>query len=291
MKIKDIVLFVILFFVLASCTKISDYPSTNINRTPVVNAFLNNDNCIVTIFWNKLINDSEKHQFIENAEIQLLANQTQVGEVINLGNGKYKIFNFQAIPGSIYSLKINIPGYGFIYSQTIMPIYLTVEHTFVLNQEQEYIIKQTFLDANNSRNYYMCNISINKCNNGYLNTETYVDYNSSNNMYSVIEDLNLKIFDDKLFNGNKFVNSLILPSYIFETNLDSDKLDSIQIFSNLYVISSDLYKYYYDIAMQQYLIENAFAEPYPVYCNMSNAYGIFGAIILSSKKITTIKNE
>ncbi len=267
--------------IIVSCTKTVEYPITSDQRKPVVYAFINQNEIFVNLFWSRLVTDSINGANIDNASIILFESEDFIGNLNNIGDGKYKFEHLQINENSEYRIVVSIPNYGNVEAKTTMPENIETEFSFgVEDNSTDIIINQKFIDPANKSNYYYTNIkTIIYFSNNVIDTTIILNFNSP--MYQNLYGGNGSIFHDRMIDGQNFNCRININQYGFKIrdreNDTTYYCDSALIIPQLHAINYYTYQFYSDIYTQDYNNSNLFSEPYLVHSNIENAYGIFGA--------------
>lgn len=269
----------IISLIIVSCTKTTEYPVSENNRQPVVISFINQSEVSVQLYWSQLLTESSHLTTIDNASILLYENNVLIGSMNFVSNGKYLIEDFGASEGLEYKIVVDIPDYGEVSATTKMPFRVMPEFSLTQNEEHSYIsLNQIFSDPTNEENYYFTSVEAHFF---YLDSivDTVLNLNFNSPMYNNFHNNNGSIFHDRMINGQNYnclikIDNLSYHDFVNQTTIYSD---SVVIIPTFQMINFDMYQYFVDVDIQKHNNENAFAEPYPIHCNIINGYGIFGA--------------
>ncbi|MDD3688268.1 MAG: DUF4249 family protein [Bacteroidales bacterium] len=260
-----------------------DYPAGSEIQRPVLYSFISPTEIGVKLYWSRLLSSATSLKTIDNANVILYEDENVVGSFVFIANGYYSIDGFIPSANKTYKLLVDIPEYGEITAETKMPNEINPE--FSLNASDDgvnLILNQVFVDSGDVENFYFTNVRALIYYPEMIIDTNYV-INLSSPMYDNLYNGKGTIFHDRMINGQTYNCLINIENHFFryfDRELHQSVLcDSAIIIPEFRVINYDFYRYYIDVRIQSYNNDNAFSEPYPVHCNVKNAYGIFAAYI------------
>lgn len=282
--LKFLTIGVLLFL---SCTKtvILDFET---DPKLTFNCILNPDSLITAdLSESRSINSTGEFIFVEGATIELHENETLLGMMTDMGNGRY-FFNYYPKPGQKYRININKAGFPVSFASTTVPFYTKIEYykKLVNIEEKKYAITITVHDSINRDYYWYSSFKISKENGQRIVGSLYSMKTSPciDNFNKVIEpeaeygywhEYMVRITDT---NGN---NDLLKFEADHWLNKKYEGYEQI-------LTVDEHYDKYLKTSIQMRLLENqliALNEPVQIYSNVENGYGIFGANVISLYRV------
>lgn len=161
--------------------------------------------------------------------------------------------NFNITPNTTYSLRVSVPDMPEVYATAHVP-----HHSIEANGRLELFDTSYQADAQ----LYMLGVHINDM----PNTQNFyrIEHTVFNNNLMYRSNLDR----EPIFSDNQRDGQLITFSTKIEQNIDSMLVT---------ILSTDQNYYKYHKALKNYNGDNPFAEPEPLFSNIENGLGIFGA--------------
>ena len=254
---------------------------------PIFNCILNPDSLIsAELIVSKGINDNNQFKTIDNAEIKIFENDTLLGTLTQENSDSY-IFPYYPKEGKTYRVEIVTETYPVATAETKVP-----ERTYIQLKKKEsepdkyggYLAEIIINDPIGENFYWYYSYTINKAHNTKYVSSYYTIY--------------CPYFDD----FNKEIEPEIEPGYLYNymVRIKDEQNDGGIISWETYVRSKDYrfvfdnileadkhYDKYLKTSVQMRMQESQtiqLNEPVPIYSNVKNGYGIFGANVLFSFK-------
>lgn len=300
LKIKAVIyLFTIYLFtiLISSCNleTIIDMELNDADNLPVLNCLFTASTPFKVELSKsiKVLEDNPTISYIQNAKVQLFANNQFIEELVYLPNNYYQS-QYLAKTGENYLIKVEAFNYPTIEAYSTIPelpnnvqIYAT-DSSFIENSlAYKYHVILELNDNVNENNYYALSVI------DTLDTNSEITYCFSTSDASIINsnklngdnfseesDGNEEVFfckevllSDKLFNGK---------NYKIEFNVDArtSNGENIKPIIKFSAIIKDYYNYQQSVIQQSLYGDNPFKEPVVVYSNIKGkGMGIFAGKI------------
>lgn len=303
----------IVLVALFGCEKTLDIPGPLYQKRVVLNGLLQPDSTIaIQLTYTAPTNTSIAYEQITNAQVTLTDNGQQLGVLLHKGGGVYRGMD-RPKPGHTYRVVANVPGYGSVDAEDQMPYKpvstLQVDSLVTGNPNDNPDFKVMWQPINavavqwlafyvgypdfdlslcptNSTNCILTDITTFSqnyivTNSGYLDrfNSTYESYLGSYNFYGPVRFDPAKVLGkpvDLTFTvANQIANRAhrkkgvgnIIDFFAASASYDKFLRSVMQARLNRIRNSDDVFR-------------NPFAEATPVYTNVNNGLGIFGAINL-----------
>jgi hypothetical protein len=238
-----------------------------------VHGFISNNGVIVEVRKTLSPLSIDNDDIIDSARVVLFEDNKQKCILNKKDTGVYISDNFFPTTDKEYHIVIESPGYQILTSEPQkIPIFIAIDSANIFFSDNNPYFNVVFQDTKEENNFY-CNKYF-----SYYGGENLDSYSEIFNPYSVIEDSE--------FNGKKFAFINRIYSYYPEYSNKKIIVDSIQI--QLYHLSPQLAKYLTSITEYEQAKEDPWYEqPFPVFSNIKNGYGIFGSYTISQITIIT----
>lgn len=270
-----------------SCRKEIEYKGESDEPLIVVNNIMESDSVIrVHVEQSRffLAPDGNPSDFwITDATVTLTVVGT--GQVLTQNtvdaDGDY-VFPITALAGETYTLTVSHPDFNTVTSQTTVPFPVAIlsVDTSSINDPNMGFLKRALVNFNDpaGKDYYVMKVSYKDNNSDTIYPNQYLGSNDASVVdiygddpggegYSYYQQL---FFTDDFFDGQNKTLEIRTYSYVFNTD------DRLQI--HLYRCTEDTYKYLLSTLKSQYANGDIFSEPVKVYSNITDGYGIFGAL-------------
>lgn len=296
---KAVLYILFLIMTVVACTKLIDIDFPVHKSKPVVNSFIGADS-IIQVHVNTSVPVLEPDTIFPEDALVLLYKDNDPWDTLAFKNNRY-VSDYAGEEGGKYSLKVLIPGYDTVFSETKVPerpqIYdLSHKHDIIIDQDRIHYsqLKLTIRDNDPEVNYYEFDI-IEKYSSEWSAEDTTYGFTwLGNNVDPVLEDEGLldynpptMVFSDRLFNGSDYTMTINYTS----PNNDTNIYDVILIFNS---VSSDYYYYKRKLAIFTSTLDSDIffggPEPVELYSNIKGGYGIF-ASYSSSEYIINVNEE
>lgn len=297
------------FLILTSCATTATFEIDEPTPKLVVNAILTADSIWnVQVSQSKFILDTIRFESIENATVevyhqgQFLMNLTDfVPSDLVTGIGYYTNLNttIRPIAGESYTIKVAAPNFEATTANDVIPITsavsninynLEIGEKINFNYPIEGQISFTINDAVSTNDYYAINIfyksdyiQTNRILGGIIqlldsisnkNLNYNLDFPSATT--SIILNGNF-VFSDELFNGTARIFNLELKDNLELKNHEPDIL-----YLQIIRLSKTYYDYALDFNEQLRASQDPFAEPFPVFSNVENGFGIVAGQVIQT---------
>ncbi len=285
---KNLVLLTWIVLLLNSCSAdFFDKPvDINVNSSEsklAVTSILNIDDLHENIFYqfqNIVVSYSQdplEFQYnqngnaVENATVTVTGNNqsyTFEKDVNNLFYMHEETIDF--IPGEIYTLNIEAPGYEPITSKQKIP-----QPVQILSAENTgNFIKVRIADEPNTKNFYLLQLFKKNSDDEY--SIVYLDafntiFDNSGLCFSCL------LFNDTGFDGEEF--EFLLDHYFEESEIDIVSFKLV-----IYTTTEDYFRYDTTIRIAEYAQSNPFVEPVIIHNNIENGYGIFSIVTKTERE-------
>lgn len=294
MKLIYNLIIVLGIFTSISCEKIIEIDIPEREKKMVLNGLAKSDSTDFYVNLSQSISIlelDENVQKINDASIQLLQNGVLVGNMLPIGNGSYKIENIHFQTQKPYSLVVNHPNKQSISAEFQFPKkadFKLVDTSYITRTDYGYSFSMFAFeieinDDPTMKNFYRISIAQRYTyfilnNNG--DTIWYVGENKlplsindqQTNMIVSETDYYSLVFSDELFDGKK---------YRMFFNAEADLLsypDETPTTIIVEQITEDFYKYEVTYANYFYSKDNFLSQPVIVHNNVSNGFGMVGAL-------------
>jgi hypothetical protein len=216
---------------------------------------------------------------ITKANVYLYEDNILVDTLLH-GYAGYYQFNIKPQTGKTYTIGCTYEQYDSVYASTTLPNAVPISeatidtNAFSSNEGSKINIKLTFSDPGSESNYYFIKLYyIDDLNDYYYPV-------SMTSQDPLFNDVNDYIFDDLTFNGKTrtFTFSIDKPNFQYQP-IENFVLE-------LQSLNYDAYQFMktYERYLNNY--DNPFAEPIPVYSNVSSKMGQVSARAISRKALT-----
>ncbi|MBN2893605.1 MAG: DUF4249 domain-containing protein [Bacteroidales bacterium] len=287
------ILFLFVVFSIISCEK-TFKSHTNSEKQVNVMCFLEADDTIrVNLSYTFDLNRTNLDDvFINNAQILLFENDKLIGNIQKANLKPQEGWYFSSYTpkeGNKYKLKIIVPLYDTIYSETDIPTSTKIEYlsnniSIYDSIAQAYLMNVflCFTDPKNNDNYYYI-----FSNQPYFSNDPAIETRGEDGFYTNNEtylyDFNVPIFSDSLFKDQNYTLNL--------SNIFSLYSDTIIFTYELATISYDAYLFYKTVFLKTKTNNNPLVEPVIIYSNVTNGTGIFAGLSSNKDTIIFIKNQ
>jgi len=304
-----------------SCENVVDIDVPERPPKLVLNAYISPDSLWhISLSHSKYVLDNRDYKEISNAEISVHENgelkENLNYQVINdqyeNERGFYKSNFHRPQAGNVYRVEASMNGYETIWAETTIPTLVTIEQFLIdtskiisRDYESGYKLSIAFNDPAEIRNYYQVELiartiraeTYTVYDEEYSSKDTTVYYNNTSSIYitplnpAIYDDQfgynNTVIFSDGIFNGSLFyfdflVDEWYISPFIKQSSNENEET-SLEIV--LRSINEEMYLYETTADLQDWNSGNPFAEPVPVFSNINNGYGVFGAFAADSSII------
>lgn len=304
MKLPTFGVVVLISLMSISCEKIIEIDIPESERKIVVNGLLNPDS-VVKINLSRSLSILENNEFVylENAQVRLSENGTDLGLLSNTGSGFYVLSGYYPNPGSEYYLQVEYPGLQTVTALAELkdPVdFSEIDTTSTTDEWGGGELRISFdFDDPAEENFYSISVTATHKVFDYF-TFSYLDSLVTYPVYfSFIEEGegiqnrlvqegattyfgSKAFFSDALFNGKKMDVDISISKYSF---FDAD---TVSLDVSLEHISKPYYLYAVSSGNYDRSSGNPFAEPVSVYTNVENGLGIFSGYSFFRKNISII---
>ena len=319
MKTKQLIFFLLIFFLFANCKKEIDLNLPKEEQKIVINGVLASDSTAIVSITNSInatlnyrtgsSDNILKIPRISDAQVSLYRNGVFI-EKLNCNQKKFYVSKTKIVGNQEYELKISVNGKNF--------------DTKIKVPHKQYFTEIKNLDYDDVNSNYRINLQIadKKGDDYYIIAQStiipQVFYNDTGSVDSISFEkkpitINSQIsgdpylkhivsfppyfdyaimFDDALFDGKIFDKTFYIGNNFF---IDTSvvHIDSITFYFQLFTISKDLYNFF--ISYQKYTQAdgNPFSEPVNIYSNIEKGTGILCGLssTIDSVRVPYIKNE
>jgi len=210
--------------------------------------------------------------------------------------------------GHVYRIEVMIPGYPAAYGETELPAPVAVELADTTYSDIGYgnrrlTVKLRFRDPADGKNYYRLTapstrgnyygdhgqpydpeqkvyVRINDLSYGALG-DPIISPTKEDDLLDIYPQNEYYIFTDDLIPGKEYTLNLEYNGFHFST----EHYEFLRAFFRLNSITRDLYLYLQSYSAYNRTADNPFAEPVPVYSNITNGLGIVGALSFSQDSL------
>jgi len=289
LKISSIAFVIISLIGFSSCEKYLEFDTDDKTSKLVVNSLMDGDSLFsVNVSHSLNILDDGTLNQIESASVKILdANDNLVETLTHTTNGTY-IGATKPTPGTTYKVNVSASNYATVTATDKLPTtinILSADTLGIVDANGDSVLQITikFQDIGGVTNRYMLELFTADIISGtiYINPATFNsnDVSLSGNGIGGDSEASYSqaVFTDNLFDGT--IKTLII------TTEDTRLYDSfLQI--TLSNISDPWYEYRRTVNRHLANQGNPFAQPVIVYNNIENGFGIFGARMITRKKIS-----
>jgi hypothetical protein len=297
-----------------SCMKEINITIPDQDKKIVMNGFLTPDSLFqINLTKSKSVNENDDIiPFIDSGTVTVYNNGILSETLVPSGNGNYISVSKKPLTGESYHLEATVNGMKTVFSDASIPPYipiLSIDTTYVSDSTNNfgYITENKYYRTNFkftdpiSENYYLINFTVEYYDSIYDNYPTVywgkriVPYQVSDegSFMSIGQRSDIMyvnegvLFSDVLFNGktNEITFNLRIGDIYYSTYVNS-----ITLYFNFFSITKDYYLYLSSKYKYINTEHNVFAEPVPVYSNITNGIGILAAGSKSTDSLIIPKN-
>lgn len=315
-KVYLLILIASLLIFSISCEKVINLNIEDAKIKIVLNGIISSDSAVIVhISKSRHILDNAQISFLSDAQVKLYENETEIGTMIHIGNGFYKI-NYTPKKGFDYKVAVSHSNYDDAYATTrvlnsVQIISIDTFTTYGQYQDNNLNFNLKFTDPIDEKNYYMLTLinnfyemqysdTVKNIDTLYVGPDTTIVYITYGgyvrtprrmfvfpNTEDVIIESQLQkglVFSDELINGKTY-------TLRFNTSYYNFWGDTNRVYVQLKSIPKELYLYYK--SLQQYYNNHGdpFSEPVMVYTNVVNGLGIFSSQSIHSDSLMFINTN
>ncbi|HMT66191.1 MAG TPA: DUF4249 domain-containing protein [Bacteroidales bacterium] len=320
--IVALVALMLVVLMLAGCETVIDYKGPETEPKAVIYALLEPDRFIsVTISeshsvfqipWKpRQIRDATVRVYRDGKLLETLAYQGSDPADENAPVSPYSKYTSETNKpeyGHVYRIEVMIPGYPAAYGETELPAPVAVELADTTYSDIGYgnrrlTVKLRFRDPADGKNYYRLTapstrgnyygdhgqpydpeqkvyVRINDLSYGALG-DPIISPTKEDDLLDIYPQNEYYIFTDDLIPGKEYTLNLEYNGFHFST----EHYEFLRAFFRLNSITRDLYLYLQSYSAYNRTADNPFAEPVPVYSNITNGLGIVGALSFSQDSL------
>lgn len=321
---KRYFLIFITYGILLGCVKTLDIPAPAYVKKVVVTGILSpNDSLTVSLQYNLKADAKDSlYPIITNATVTFYENNVLLGEAKNYNNGLYRL-NYSPKEGRKYKVMISVPDYGELEAEETLPI--SKEMTVVTsenkgnNPNNNPNFTATFRSAEAKANYwlslyqddysskwndpncskysgrpvppsckfiYYLSAAFNRfATNSYLSDRFNAEYDPLTGFYTYSRFMRI--------DNSKIKNQEVIIDFTASNPLPKSAKNNESVYLRLLITGTGFDQYLKSAIAANFNkpadaygnIGNPFAEPIPIYSNIKNGIGVFGAVIEKQVKI------
>ncbi|MDX1351191.1 MAG: DUF4249 domain-containing protein [Putridiphycobacter sp.] len=288
---KIIIYFILFTSLLLSCQKAIEIDREKIKPKLVINCILspNQDTIKLSLSESRdLLYDKSDFPLVENATVSLFENGTKIGDL--LLEGAYYILPYQVKAGATYRVEVTKAGFDAVSAETTVNT-APADIAFSAEKIESGIViaNMTITDIKNESSYYMATMQWGDIttDSTILNDPYYQPYFQS---YNCTDDVIIEYPQNDLLSGSICASQFLFSDASFQNSAHTFTVYSPQnnyyfpqdgyktiVVIECHTVNYDYYTYYLTRSIFQDNLGNPFAEPVPVYNNIENGFGIFGA--------------
>ncbi len=311
MKPKQLIFFLVIFFLLTNCQKKIDLNLPAQEQKIVINGVLAADST-VKINITKSINTTDNNSkvpIVTNAQINLLKNGVFIEKLI-YDQKKFYISKTKISDNQQYTLKISADNKNFDIEVKVpqKTHFAKIKNLNYDKQDNNYVLNLQIADKSEDNYYIISTFTLlpqarykqTSLNDSISLTKNYINLTSKMSRDPYLDHLvnfypyfsYAIMFNDALFAGDIFdKNFLIKNNFYIDTS--AVHIDSITVYFQLFSISKDLYNFF--ISYQKYAqsFNKPFSEPVNIYSNIKGGAGILCGLssTIDSVKLPYIENN
>lgn len=267
--------FIAIVLFLASCETFIEIELPTEAVQVTVNSVLNADSTVTVNLTKSRASGTQGsvYEKIPNAEVSFYKNSKKLAQLQYVGSGNYRLTGLTpGEPGALYGVKVNVPGFNTVEADDIMlkkPLISGITTPTYVNSDflvKDFKISVTVDDTPEDNFYLIRAFLISPTSKGIV----YMQVNNNLGQFSPIENREISLFTDKLFNGKSLKLELEISSLLVSKGPHS-------ILIELANISRAYYDYEFTVK-KQLGNDPIFGQEYlPVTNNIKNGLGIFAS--------------
>ena len=255
----------------------------------VLNGVLMEDSVLrVHLTESRFVLDVNPLSSIPNASLQLYENGTAIGSWRYIENGVYEAINIKPVAGREYKLQVKAPGKATVQADVVMPKKFTEAELLSVDvvkgsSGEDVKVRVRISDQAETQDFYLINLvvatkSADPQFPGWQGHQLARISSSATGVFSTCaeewdwDDTGCKVLlSDNVFEGRSKELLLNFNTWNWEQNTH----DAFYLVVSR--VSEAYYKYMLSLYHNQLTRDNPFAEPVPVFMNVSGGYGILGS--------------
>lgn len=295
---KKLISIIIILIVFGSCEKSIDFNGHKTEPVTIINGLINPDSTfLVSVIKSRHITDNGQIPEVTNARVEVYKGDVLVEELVHKTNGIYTGFSKPNVDNE-YTFKVTIDK-DESGAKTLIPLPVVILEANAnfnsnINVENEVELTINFIDPVQVENYYRITI----------HPESDRNSDSENNLYLSSNDLVIRsvfgqddgldntpnndylIFNDRLIDGKNYNLKLIFYDSNYYQSIDANSNKYSKTYKlRLHSISKDYYLYLKSRMLANWVTDDPFSEPVPIFSNITGGGGILGAYSTTERSI------